>query len=73
MATFLVLTDTDHDHEKVMEIVRQKSMMHNNRFGGPGFCDTEIVGSWNDYKIFEEAIKNGQFKAELQTLSMETE
>lgn len=63
--TFLVLTNTDLDHEKVMEIVRKNSMAYNNSFSGPGYCKTEIQGSIKDFKIFEMAIKNGVLKAEL--------
>lgn len=63
--TFLVLTSTDSDHDKVMEIVRRNSMAYNNSFGGPGHCDTEIQGSLGDFRIFENAVKNGEIKAEL--------
>lgn len=72
MATFIIKTDTDHDHEKVMEIVRKRSVLHSNAHGGPGYCDTEVKGTWEDYKVFENAIGNGIFKGELEKLSDET-
>ena len=72
MAEFIVITPTTHDHEKVMEIIIKNSIMHHNAFGGPGRCVTECVGSWNQYKIFEDAITNGVFKGELEKMSDES-
>jgi len=71
MTNFLILTNTDSDHESVMDIVRKRSLTFNNRFGGPGHCDTEVIGSPSDYKVFKEAIENGIIKGELEILSGE--
>lgn len=66
MATFIVMTSTDWDHNSVMEIVRQRSLMYHNMHGGPGFCNTEIIGNSEDHQVFVNAIKIGNIKAEIE-------
>lgn len=62
---FFVITNQDFHFQKVMEMARERSIMYCNSFGANGYCETELIGTVDDYKAFESAIKNEGLNAEI--------
>ena len=46
-------------------MARERYIMYCNSFGANGYCETELIGTVDDYKAFESAIKNEGLNAEI--------
>lgn len=53
MASFTIRVNNDHAFDKIMDIVRERSLTHSKDSVG-GTVSIEILGSPTDYKIFED-------------------
>lgn len=63
---FFVLTEKEFDHNKVMEIARERSIMYSNAFGGGEFCQSEMHGTFDDYCIIKNNIEAGHINAHIE-------
>ena len=53
MASFTIRVSNDHAFDKIMDIVRERSLTHSKDSVG-GTINIEILGSPVDYKVFED-------------------
>lgn len=65
MATFFITTASEYAYEKVMEIVRQRSLTF-SKYTKNGTYHLEIIGESDDFHAFGQTIASMRLNANIQ-------